>query len=150
MRGAFLMLARSSRRARNQPRREEVSVRSAPAGPDKGRIDHIAALVLCGLAALRIFFFSAAFPLCNNVDEDDHFDLVFKYSHGYLPRAASERYSPDSADLIALYWSPEYLNPLEAFPDRTYPPPWWQRRGVAESRESNRNLAAWRNMKDYQ
>ena len=36
--------------------------------------------ILCALAGIRIFLFNAAFPPFNNVDEEHHFDIVYKYS----------------------------------------------------------------------
>jgi len=44
------------------------------------------AAALCVIAAARVFIFSAAFPFFNNVDEQDHADMVVKYAHGYLSR----------------------------------------------------------------
>ena len=38
------------------------------------------------MAALRVSLFTLAFPFFNNVDEQNHFDLVCKYSHGHIPR----------------------------------------------------------------
>jgi hypothetical protein len=37
-------------------------------------------LLLCAIAAVRVFIFSAAFPFFNNVDEQAHTDLVIKYA----------------------------------------------------------------------
>jgi hypothetical protein len=42
-------------------------------------------LILCVLAGLRVFVFAAAFPFFNNVDEQAHFDLIYKYAHGRIP-----------------------------------------------------------------
>ncbi len=43
-------------------------------------------LLLCAIAALRVFTFCAAFPFFNNVDEQAHVDLVMKYARGDVPR----------------------------------------------------------------
>src|SRR4030095_11750051 len=43
----------------------------------------------CLFAAVRVLFFSAAFPFFNNVDERRLFDLVIKYAEG--TRAAQRR-----------------------------------------------------------
>jgi hypothetical protein len=43
-------------------------------------------LLLCVFAAIHVFIFSATFPFFNDVDEQAHFDLVVKYSHGHVPR----------------------------------------------------------------
>ena len=84
-------------------------------------------LVLCCLAAIRVFVYSAAFPFFNNVDEADHFDLVLKYSHGLVPRKLDLE-SIETSRYMALYGSPEYLLkpqefsyhfPIWAAPERT-------------------------------
>ena len=41
--------------------------------------------LLCLLAAVHVFVFSAAFPFFTNVDEPAHFDLVINYSQGHIP-----------------------------------------------------------------
>jgi hypothetical protein len=66
-------------------------------------------LVLCLLAAIRIFIFAAAFPFFTNGDELSHFDLVMKYSSGNLPRGL-EPLANASTNFIA-YDSHEYLYP---------------------------------------
>jgi len=43
-------------------------------------------LLLCAIAAVRVFTLSAAFPFFNNVDEQAHVDLVMKYARGHVPR----------------------------------------------------------------
>ena len=64
--------------------------------------------LFCAIAALRVFTFSAAFPFFNNVDEQAHLDLVMKYARGDVPRGLGH-YSPESANVIALYGTPEYF-----------------------------------------
>jgi hypothetical protein len=76
-------------------------------------------LVLCALAMVRVFVFSAAFPFFNNVDEQAHYDTVYKYAHGYLPREAWPKFDVEAAEAIALYATLEYLNPPE--PPRSGP-----------------------------
>jgi hypothetical protein len=71
------------------------------------RKENLFVLLLCVLAGLRIFFYSAAFPVFNNVDEPAHFDLIYKYAGGHIPERI-ETYSGGSADLILIYGSPEY------------------------------------------
>jgi hypothetical protein len=78
--------------------------------------------LLCVLAAVRVFFFCAAFPFFNNTDEQAHFDLVLKYSHGHPPRGM-ENFSPESIRYLALCSSPEFFLGPEHFPDRHFPPP---------------------------
>jgi hypothetical protein len=81
-------------------------------------------LLLCLLAAVHVFIFSAAFPLINNVDEQAHFDLVVKYSHGHVPRGL-EPLSKESMRYIVIYGSQEFLWPPEVFQGGTFPPPPW-------------------------
>jgi len=81
-------------------------------------------LLMCLLAAIHVFIFSAAFPLINNVDEQAHFDLVVKYSHGHVPRGL-EQISRESMQYIVTYGSQEFLWPPEAFPGKKIPPPPW-------------------------
>ena len=50
--------------------------------------------VLCVIGAIRIFVFNAAFPPFNNVDEQAHFDLVYKYAHGNIPKAGVDKVQP--------------------------------------------------------
>jgi hypothetical protein len=78
--------------------------------------------LLCLAAIVRVFVFSAAFPCFNNVDEDAHFDLAIKYSHGHLPRALE----PISAE-SARFWlylahrnicAPASSSPAGEFPRR--------------------------------
>ena len=40
---------------------------------DRARLERIFVVVLCMLAAARVFIYSAAFPFFNNVDEQMHF-----------------------------------------------------------------------------
>jgi hypothetical protein len=81
-------------------------------------------LLLCCLAAIHVFIFSAAFPLINNVDEQAHFDLAVKYSHGHLPRKL-EPISREAMQYIVVYGSQEFLWPPETFPGGKFPPPPW-------------------------
>lgn len=81
-------------------------------------------LLLCVLAAIHVFVFSAAFPFFNNVDEPIHFDLVLKYSHRHLPRKL-EPISADSAAYLALFSSCAYLGTPDEFPGHKMPPPPW-------------------------
>lgn len=78
---------------------------------------------LCALAAIRVFVFAAAFPFFNNVDEQAHVDLVLKYAHADPPRSI-EPFSPETARYLALYRTPEYFVPPQAYGGQ-YPPPNW-------------------------
>lgn len=67
-------------------------------------------IVLCIIALVRIFTFSAAFPFFNNVDEQAHFDMVVKYARGYLPSNESNNFDHESAEIIASYGTHEYFS----------------------------------------
>ena len=77
-------------------------------------------ITLAVFAALRVLFFSALFPLFNNVDEQRHVDLVIKYSHGVWPRGLTP-IAPEAAELFARYSSFEYLVPSDVQPDQVSP-----------------------------
>jgi hypothetical protein len=77
-------------------------------------------VLLCCLAALRVFLLSAAFPFFNNVDEQSHFDLVYKYSRGHVP-GRLERRDADAARTIVLYASPEYVYEPGQYPEGAPP-----------------------------
>ncbi len=82
-------------------------------------------VAICVVAALRVFFFNAAFPLFNNVDEQAHVDLVLKYSRGHVPTTGLENYSRESAEMFVLYGTSEYFASKEDYPDlKVFPPPW--------------------------
>ena len=59
--------------------------------------DAVTVAILCLVACVRVFVYSAAFPFFNNVDEQAHLDLVCKYSHGQVPRQL-EGFGRESAD----------------------------------------------------
>ena len=65
-------------------------------------------LGFCCFAAVRVLFFSAAFPFFNNVDERRHLDLVIKYADGHVPRGV-ELISPGTLPYLSHYASPEFL-----------------------------------------
>ncbi len=81
-------------------------------------------LLLCLLAAVHVFVYSAAFPFFNNVDEANHFDLVIQYSQGRPPQAV-ELISAEAMRYIAIFGSQEFLWPASDFPGGRYPPPPW-------------------------
>jgi hypothetical protein len=80
---------------------------------------------LSAIAAVRVFVFSAAFPFFNNVDEQAHFDLVIKYSHGCLPRSL-DGIAAESTHYLTTYSSPEYYRKPADYPGGTFPPPTWR------------------------
>ena len=82
-------------------------------------------LLLCGLAAIHVFIFSAAFPFFNNADEPSHFDLVSKYAQGHFPRGLEET-SAASMEYFAIYGSPEFLMSPNIFSHDRFPSPFWR------------------------
>jgi hypothetical protein len=100
----------------------------------RARAEWTFVLILCCLAAVRVFVFSAAFPFFNHVDEDQHFDLVYKYSSGRLPTAELESIDFRAAELIVLYHSPEYLSTPAEWGKAGFPPPRWTNEEVAKSK----------------
>jgi len=90
---------------------------------------------LCGVAAVRVLFFSAAFPFFGNVDELAHVDLVVKYSRGHVPSREVEHYDTESARLIGQYHTLEYVQQPERFP-MGFPRPLWE----APPEEARRTL----------
>jgi hypothetical protein len=95
--------------------------------------EHSIVIVICIVAACRIFIFNAAFPLFNNIDEYAHFDLVYKYSNGQIPRAMAENFSHESSKLILLYRTPEYFSKAEQFPKSLIPRPLWTYPNIQKS-----------------
>src|SRR4030095_16294074 len=77
----------------------------------------------CLFAAVRVLFFSSAFPFFNTVDEPPHFDLVMKYPHGHVPNSA-ELVSTATLPCLSHYASPEFLSAPEDFHAGYYGPMW--------------------------
>jgi Predicted membrane protein (DUF2142) len=77
----------------------------------------------CLFAAVRVLFFSAAFPFFNNVDERRHFDLVIKYAEGHVPRGV-ELISPATLPYLSHDASPEFLSAPEDFEGGYFGPMW--------------------------
>jgi hypothetical protein len=92
---------------------------------------------LCIAADVRVFIFSAAFPFFNNVDEQSHFDLVYKYSRGHLPLVPLEKFDSATAKIIGDNTSPEYLR------DSSYYIGPNERKAIASGYEKLYNLDAW-------
>ena len=99
-------------------------------------------LLLCFVAALRVFIFSAAFPFFSNVDEDLHFDLVTQYSHAHLPRTF-DRLKEESLGWIVPYASPEFLFAPDQFPGAKFPAPLWKQSGREVESEIAATKTAW-------
>jgi hypothetical protein len=79
---------------------------------------------LCVLAALRVMVYSAIFPIFNNVDEADHYDLVTQYSLGQAPHAGV-LLLPATAHTVVFYGTPEYIKTPDMYPDNKIRPPTW-------------------------
>jgi hypothetical protein len=114
------------------------------------RSEHIFVIVLCILAAARVFVYSAAFPCFNNVDEQMHFDLVYKYSVGHVPKQKIENYSRQAAELIVLYGTPEYFHGPAGFPDGRVPPPPWKIPNVRSTEEFDRAVSNWQKQGNHE
>ncbi|HUU51356.1 MAG TPA: hypothetical protein VMW81_10430 [Nitrospinota bacterium] len=107
-------------------------------------------ILLVILAAVRIFLFNAAFPFFNNVDEQLHFDMVYKYSIGEIPKKEEVDYSPGSIKLIILYETREYLHKPEKFRGGQFPPPIWNYPFVTESRYFSSRAKYWERQQNHE
>ena len=99
-------------------------------------------LLLCFVAALRVFIFSAGFPFFSNIDEDLHFDLITQYSHARLPRAF-DPLKEESLSWIVPYASPEFLFAPDQFPGAKFPAPLWKQSSPDVEPEIAATKAAW-------
>lgn len=107
-------------------------------------------IVICIVAACRIFIFNAAFPLFNNVDEQMHFDLVYKYSNGQLPQAEVENFNREAAELVVLYGTPEYLSKVERFSKGAVPKPLWTYPNIHGTSKFTKAVIAWQNSENHE
>src|SRR5665213_4060811 len=106
--------------------REELSLAKVdePANNSAAARERKIILLLCLLAAVHVFIFSAAFPFFNVVDEQVHFDLAVRYSQGDIPRSLTPPCA-EALPFIAIYGTPEYLWPPSTQPGgKIAPPPW--------------------------
>jgi hypothetical protein len=106
-------------------------------------------LLLCAIAAVRVFIFSAAFPFFNNVDEQAHVDLVMKYARWDLPRDLGQ-YSAESANYISLFGTPEYFMAPGQFETNDFPPPNWTLPVDQREQAVNTNSAWWRSNQNHE
>src|SRR5437016_5179102 len=111
--------------------------------------ERVLILLLCVVAALRVFVFSAAFPFFSNIDEDLHFDLITQYSGGRLPRAF-EPLKEKSLSWIVPYASPEFLFTSDQFPGAKFPPPLWKMSGPGVEPEIAATRAAWSSESNFE
>jgi hypothetical protein len=102
-------------------------------GYPTGKGERLAVLLLCLVGAAHVFIFSAAFPFFSVVDEQVHFDLVVRYSHGDLPRSLTPPCA-EALPFIAIYGTPEFLWPPASQPGgKLAPPPWKQPKEIVLS-----------------
>jgi hypothetical protein len=109
------------------PVKENAPLRAEEVGPSGSTQSHAERrwiILLCVLAGLRVFLFSSAFPFFSNVDEYTHFDQVVKYSNGQWP-LGMDKFDKESAVIICLCTSPEYMKKPSAFANNAFPPPTW-------------------------
>lgn len=86
--------------------------------------ERLVILLLCFLAAIRIFVYAAAFPLVNPLDECFHFDMVWKYANGHIPRGI-EHVDKVMGYELGYYNGGEYLQSPDAMPNGpVVSPPW--------------------------
>jgi hypothetical protein len=80
-------------------------------------------VALCFAAALKTLFFSVSLPFFA-VDEELHFDAIRKFAAGYQIQPSLPSFDHESAEIIELYQSPQFLK----VPDPTkpwVPASWW-------------------------
>jgi hypothetical protein len=106
-------------------------------------------LLLCLLAAVHVFVFSAAFPFFNNVDEQIHFDLAVKYSQGHVPRSL-EPISVEAVPYAVLFGSPEFVGVPTNLPDGQFPPPPWNQPLDSIRQTLVAKTAAWNNVINHE
>ncbi len=116
----------------------------SPAAVPQTREKKIVGL-LCILAAIHTFIFSAAFPFFNNVDEPAQLDLVLQYSHGQIPRKM-ENTSKEASIYLALFCSCAYLGPTTG----PIPPPSWTQPVEKMRRDLAINSTGWQTQKNYE
>lgn len=104
--------------------------------------ERVLILLLCVVAALRVFIYSAAFPFFSNIDEDLHFDLITQYSHAQIPHTF-DRLKEETLNWIVPYASPEFLFPPERFPDGKFPAPLWKEPWTKVEPEIAATRAVW-------
>ena len=114
----------------------------ASAESKSSRNERLLILLLCAVAAVRVFIFSAAFPFFSNIDEDLHFDLIMQYSHAQVPRSF-DRLKEETLNWIVPYASPEFLFPPEHFSDGKFPAPLWKEPWSKVEPEVAATRAAW-------
>jgi hypothetical protein len=105
--------------------------------------------LLCLLAAVHVFVFSAAAPFFNNVDEQIHLDLTIKYSQGHVPRSL-EPVSAELVSCVVLCGAPEYVGLAANYPGGQFPPPPWTQPLEKVRPALASKSAAWRAVTNYE
>jgi hypothetical protein len=93
-------------------------------GPFPRNRERLLVAAFCAVAAVRVLVLAAAFPLFDNVDETSHFDLVYRYSRGDIPRGLSPK-SAEAVRIIRYCKTWEYVDMPQSFPGGRTPPPGW-------------------------
>ncbi len=93
-------------------------------GPTPRHRERLLVAALCAVAAVRVLVLAAAFPLFDNVDETSHFDLVYRYSRGDVPRGLAPK-SAEAVRIIRYSKTWEYVDTPQSFPGGRTPPPGW-------------------------
>jgi hypothetical protein len=114
-----------------------------------GRWEQLLVGLFCLLAAVRVFLFTAAFPFFNYVDEQYHFDLVCRYSHGDIPPGV-QPFSLEAAELIALYGSPEYLQDLGNLPAEKVASPVWASPARVRAKLLRQRTDIWKSKENHE
>jgi hypothetical protein len=104
--------------------------------------ERVLVALLCILAGVRVFVFSAAFPFFSNIDEDLHFDLIMRYSAGQVP-GNFDLLSGQTVAWIVPYASPEFLQRPDGFPGGKFPSPLWKQPPDQVAAEIEATKAAW-------
>ena len=113
------------------------------------RQERLLVALFCLLAAVRVFLFTAAFPFFSCVDEQHHFDLICRYTHGDFP-GGPQPFSPEAAHWIALYGSPEYLQDLGDLPAEKVAPPVWASAPEVRARLLQRRTNIWKKTENHE
>ena len=81
--------------------------------------DQVFITILCFAATIKIFFFSVSLPFFP-LDEELHFDAIHKFASGYSHQRDLPGFDQETAEIIELYHSPQFLKVAE--PGRPFVP----------------------------
>lgn len=81
--------------------------------------DQVFIAIVCLAATVRVLFFSASLPFFA-LDEELHFDAIYKYANGYTRQSALPSFDRETAEIIELYHSPQFLRVAD--PGRPFVP----------------------------